>query len=108
VAQAMAPLRKRGRPLGSRDTRPRKRAAMAQNNPLIIDTQNPTHENVPDYGYVQETSLEDAPSQEPIRGNIEISINYTSVHETWDINSIVVDDVFAYACVRELIESDDF
>ncbi|KAK9942694.1 hypothetical protein M0R45_008346 [Rubus argutus] len=106
VAQAVAPPRKRGRPQGSRDTHPRKRAAKAH-DPLIIDTQNPTHENIPDYGYVQETSLEDAPSLEPIRENVEISINYTSVHGTWDRNSIVVDDVFAYACARELIESDD-
>ncbi|KAK9911207.1 hypothetical protein M0R45_035128 [Rubus argutus] len=106
VAQAVAPLRKRGRPQGSRDTHPRKRVAKAH-DPLIIDTQNPTHENIPDYGYVQETSLEDAPSLELIRENVEISINYTSVHGTWDRNSIVVDDVFTYACARELIESDD-
>ncbi|KAK9907163.1 hypothetical protein M0R45_002408 [Rubus argutus] len=77
VAQAVAPPRKRGRPQGSRDTHPRKRAAKAH-DPLIIDTQNPTYENVPDYGYVQETSLEDAPSLEPIHENVEISINYTS------------------------------
>jgi hypothetical protein len=51
--------------------------------------------------------LEGAPSLEPIRGNIEISINYTSVHETWDRNSIIIDDVFAYACARELSETDD-
>jgi hypothetical protein len=82
VAKAVAPLRKR--------------AAKAHDS-LIIDTQNPTHENIPDYGYVQETSLEDSSPQEPICGNVEISINYTSVYETWDRNSIVVDDVFAYA-----------
>ena len=51
--------------------------------------------------------MENAPSLEPIRGTIEISINYTSVHETWDRNFIVVNDVFAYACARELIENDD-
>ena len=80
---------------------------MAQNNHLIIDTQNPTHENILDYGYVQVTYLEDAPSIEPICGNVEISIHYTSVHGTWDRNSIVVNDVFAYACAREFIENDD-
>ena len=93
-------------PPGLRNSRSRKRAAKAH-NPLIIDTQNPTHENIPDYGYVQVTSLEDAPSIEPIRGNVEISIHYTSVHGPWDRNSIVVDDVFAYACAREFIENDD-
>ena len=53
------------------------------------------------------TYLEDAPSIEPIRGNVEISIHYTSVHGPWDRNSIVDDDVFAYACAREFIENDD-
>ena len=80
---------------------------MAQNNPLIINTQNPTHENILDYGYVQVTYLEDAPSIEPIRGNVEISIHYTSVHGPWDRNSIVDDNVFAYACAREFIKDDD-
>ena len=63
--------------------------------------------NIPDYGYIYAKSLEDAPSLEPIRGNVEISIRYTSVHGPWDSNSIVVIDVFAYACARELIENDD-
>ena len=93
-------------PPGLRNSRSRKRAAKAH-NPLNIDTQNPTHENIPDYGYVQVTYLEDAPSIEPIRGNVEISIHYTSVHGPWDRNSIVDDDVFAYACAREFIENDD-
>ncbi|PRQ53193.1 putative RNA-directed DNA polymerase [Rosa chinensis] len=107
ASMAVGPARKRGRPIGSKDTRPRKRANEAQINPLIIDTQNPSHENVPDYGYVQETSLGDASVSEPIHENIEISVNYTSVHGTWERNSIIIDDVFAYSVAREIIETDD-
>ena len=87
---------------GLRNSRSRKRAAKAH-NPLIINTQNPTHEKHSGL----RLSLEDAPSLEPIRGNVEISIHYTSVHGPWDRNSIVIDDVFAYACAREFIENDD-
>lgn len=39
--------------------------------------------------------------------NIEISINYTNVHETWDKKSIIIDDIFTYACAREFIETYD-
>ena len=82
VARPTAPARKRGRPIGSMDSRPRKKASSAQNNPLIIDVNNPSHENIPDYGYVQETSLGDSSMSEPIPENVEISVNYTSVHGT--------------------------
>lgn len=68
VVQVVDPLKKRGRLPGSKDVRPRKRVAMTQNNPLLIDTQNPSHENIMDYDYVQHTSLEDASSLEPICG----------------------------------------
>ena len=42
ASMAAGPARKRGRPIGSKDTRPRKRANEAQTNPLIIDNQNPS------------------------------------------------------------------
>ena len=77
----MGSARERRRPIGSMDSRPKKRASLAQLDPLIIDTQNPSHENILDCGYVQETSLGDASMLEPIPENIEISTNYTSVHE---------------------------
>ena len=102
MAQTVVPLRMRGMPQGSRDMRPREKAAKTH-NPLIIDTQNPTHEKHSGL----RLSLEDAPSLEPIRGNVEISIHYTSVLGPWDRNSIVIDDIFAYACAREFIENDD-
>ncbi|KAL5703065.1 hypothetical protein ACHQM5_028201 [Ranunculus cassubicifolius] len=103
----MGPARKRGRPIGSKDSRPRKRASSAQKDPLIIDVENPSHENIPDYGYVLETSLGDASMLEPTPENREISVNYTSVHETWERNLTILDDVFAFSVAHEIIESDD-
>ncbi len=47
--------------------------------------------------------LGDASTSEPIPENIELYENYTSVHETWDRNSIIIDDVVAH----EFVESDD-
>ena len=37
VVEAVVPQRKRGRPLGSMDSRPRKKASLAQPNPFIIN-----------------------------------------------------------------------
>ena len=51
----MAPQRKRGRPLGSTDTHPRKkRGNKVQTDPLIINVEKPSHEIVSDYSYVHE------------------------------------------------------
>ena len=44
---------------------------------------------------------------EPIPENREISVNYTSVHETWERNLTILDDVFAFSVAHEIIESDD-
>lgn len=51
--------------------------------------------------------LEKAPSLKPTRENKKISINYTSIHETWNRNFIIINYVFAYARPCELIEIDD-
>ena len=85
----MGSARENRRPIGLMDSRPKKRASLAQLDPLIIDTQNPSHENILDCGYVQETSLGDASMSEPIPENVEISVNYTSVHGTWERNFII-------------------
>ena len=44
---------------------------------------------------------------EHILENVEISVNYTSVHGTWERSSIIIDDVLAYSVPREIIETDD-
>ena len=108
VVEAVAPQRKRGRPLGSIDTHPRKkRASKAQTDPLIINVENPSHEIVSDYSYVHESILEDAPMFEMIPENKEISMDYESVYELMERSSIHIDDVFAYTVAQEIIEHDD-
>ena len=108
VAEVAAPQRKRGRPAGSMDTRPRKRGSLAQLNPLIINTQNPTHEIIPDYSYVREkTNLEEIPTVDPSTANKEISMNYASVNEILDRESVILDDAFAFSVAQEIIEHDD-
>ena len=49
----------------------------------------------------------DASTSELIPENIELYENYTSVHETWDRNSIIIDDVVAHFFAHEFVESDD-
>ena len=49
----------------------------------------------------------DASTSEPILENIEHYETYTSVHETWDRNSIIIDDVVAHFVANEFVESDD-
>ena len=48
-------------------------------------------------------SLGDASTSESIPENIELFENYTSVHETWERNFIIIDDIVAH----ESVESDD-
>jgi hypothetical protein len=108
VVEAVAPKRKRGRPLGSVDTRPRKKKeSTAQSDPFIINTENPSHEIVSDYSYVHESLLEDAPKSILIPENKEISMNYENVHELMERSSILIDDIFAYTVAHEIIEHDD-
>ena len=49
----------------------------------------------------------DASTSEIIPENIELYETYTSVHETWDRNSIIIDDVVAYFVAHEFVELDD-
>ncbi|KAJ9539390.1 hypothetical protein OSB04_032123 [Centaurea solstitialis] len=108
VVEAVAPKRKRGRPLGSVDTRPRKKKeSTAQSDPFIINTENPSHEIVSDYSYVHESLLEDTPKSILIPENKEISMNYENAHELMERSSILIDDIFAYTVAHEIIEHDD-
>ena len=55
VAAASAPTRKSGRPVGSTNTvLCKRRDSKTQNDQLIINTVNLSHEIVSDYSYVQE------------------------------------------------------
>ena len=55
---ALIPARKRGRPVGKKDSEPRKkRGTEAQTSPFIIDAVTPSHEIVSDYSYVHESTI---------------------------------------------------
>ncbi|PRQ59184.1 putative RNA-directed DNA polymerase [Rosa chinensis] len=107
--QSHVSAHKRGRPLGSKDSYPRKRVKPAQTNPLdIAISTDPSHEIIPDYGSVlEETTLGDAPTFEPTLENREISINYACLSEIWNRNEIIIDDIFVFAVATEIITSDD-
>ena len=75
--QSHVPAQKQGRPLGSKDSYPRKRVKPAQTNPLdIAISTDQSHEIIPDYRSVlEETTLGDAPTFEHTPENREISVN---------------------------------
>ncbi|KAM1614644.1 hypothetical protein ACFX2K_023977 [Malus domestica] len=80
ASQSSAPTQKRGRPLGSKDSHPRKRKTTAQGpeeptvNPTIAYSFYPTHEEILDYGSVLEET-------NPPPENREISVYYDSLDD---------------------------
>ena len=115
AAGGQAPPKKRGRPQGSTDTRPRKRRekasvdteALALPVPPIIDVENPSHEIVSDYSYVQESLLGDASTLDVYADYREISLNNAGMHEMYERNSLLLDDVFAYSVAQEILDHED-
>ena len=81
VVETMVPKKNKGRPLGSMDTRPRKKVSLAQPYPFIINTGNPFHEIISDYSYVYESILGNVSMIEQILDNREISMNYACMLE---------------------------
>ncbi|KAM2710920.1 hypothetical protein EV2_048440 [Malus domestica] len=95
-----------GRPLGSKDSYPRKRKPTAQApeeptvNPTVTYSLYPTHEEILDYRRVlKETN--------PPPKNCEISVHYASLDDVWCRNEMIVDDALAYAVATEIMLSDD-
>ncbi|BBH05089.1 Disease resistance protein CC-NBS-LRR class family [Prunus dulcis] len=104
---------KRGRPLGSKDSVPRKRKLMDKMNPNEINREPTIHNsNAPKEGQVLldkenvigETS---APKVATVPESQEISINYTSTDELWSRNEMIIDDIFAFSVAAEIIKDDD-
>ncbi|KAM2817807.1 hypothetical protein COP1_041878 [Malus domestica] len=106
ASQSSAPTQKRGRPLGSKDSHPRKRKTTAQGpeeptvNPIIAYSCYPTHEEILDYGSVLEET-------NPPPENREISVYYASLDDVWRRNEMIVDDALAFAIATEIMLSDD-
>lgn len=83
----MAPRRKRGRPLGLIDTHPRRIIVCStQPNSLIINDENPSHEIISDYIYVQQSLEEDTPMFNIIQENKEIPMDYESAYKLMDMH----------------------
>ena len=107
---------KRGRPVGSKDSVPRKRKSNVHLNPAGIAPENvirhdinarsTIHDSViteeeNDFGETQ--AYEEAKEPE----NKEISVNYVYTNELWDRSDMVIDNIFSFAVANEIIKSDD-
>ena len=82
----------RDRPVGSKDTNPRKRKGAKDTNDQV--EVNIDQENFPSTTPNESVSKENKVPK--IDGNEEISINYVMTGERWNRNEIIVDDIFAY------------
>ncbi|CAL2247903.1 unnamed protein product [Prunus armeniaca] len=99
---------KRGRPIGSKDSAPRKRKSKAYSNP----NEN-AHEDIigkeidlePTIHPESESVIErtQAIEEEKIP-NTEISVNFTCNDELWDHSEMVIDDIFSFAVAVEIIK----
>ena len=107
---------KRGRPVGSKDSVPRKRKSKAYLNPDEIALENnfgqdvnvrtTTHDSV----IIEEESVlgeTQAPEEAQVPENKEISINYAYSNELWDRKKTIIDDIFSFVVATEIVKSDD-
>ena len=104
ASQSSAPILKGGRPLGSKDSQPRKRKMAPTSdpslNPTIAHSSDPTHEVILDYGDASDETYR--PPE-----NREILVHYIILDEVWNRNEMIVDDAFAYSIATDIILSDD-
>ena len=91
------PRQKHGRPIGSKNTVPRKKRGRNQELSLL-QSEQPTPR--------EETTLEVVETHEKINDpeNTEISINYCN--DLWNQNEIIIDDMFAFSVANEIMHDD--
>ncbi|KAL6185395.1 hypothetical protein ACLB2K_041529 [Fragaria x ananassa] len=80
------------------------------NDPLIINTVNPSHEIASDYSDVQESMLAylgDTSDLMLMLENKEISLKYTDAHGMMERTSTTIDDIFAYSVAHDIINDDE-
>ena len=94
---------KRGRPVGSKDTNPRKRKGAKDTNDQV--EVNIDQENFPSKTPDESVSKENKVPK--IDGNEEISINYVMTGERWNQNEIIVDDIFAYHVAQNVANENE-
>ena len=88
------PRLKRGRPIGSKDTIPRKKKSVISMTPKEHITIKPQDDEqvAPAEAPVKELSLNDV----PVHNNEEISINYIHKGKIWNLNTTLIDDAFSF------------
>ena len=94
---------KRGRPVGSKDTKPCKRKGAKDTNDQV--EVNIDQENFPSKTPDESVSKENKVPK--IDGNEEISINYVMTGERWNRNEIIVDDIFAYHVAQNVANENE-
>ena len=99
------PKLKRGRPIGSKDTIPRKRkSAISMTLEEHITVKPQVDEQVAlAEAPVKELSLNDV----PVHNNEEISINYIHEGKIWDRNTTHINDAFSFQVAMDIIINDE-
>ncbi|KAL5809036.1 hypothetical protein ACOSQ3_029727 [Xanthoceras sorbifolium] len=106
---------KRGRPLGSKDTVPRKRKVNYQDfdktrvtNKSTFSESTPVELDVPEATgapvVAEAPEVAEIPEERQENGNEEISINYA--REIWNREETIIDDIFSYTVATEIINDD--
>ena len=99
------PRLKCGRPIGSKDTIPKKRkSVISMTSEEHITVKPQVDEQVtPIEAPVKELSLNDV----PIHNNEEISINYIHEGRIWDRNTTHINNAFSFQVAMDIIRNDE-
>ena len=113
MANEPKPQLKRGRPLGSKDTIPRKRKNVKFNTPEEDAPEEHTNEkgltNINNELIAPAEASIDQLSHEfvPVHNNEEISINYIHKGKIWNRNTTLIDDAFSFQVATDIINNDE-
>ena len=99
------PRLKRGRPIGSKDTIPRKRKSIISMTPKKHITVKPQFDEqvAPAEAPIKELSLNNV----PVHNNEEIFINYIHERRIWDRNTTHINNVFSFQVAMDIIRNDE-
>ena len=99
------PRLKHGRPIGSKDTIPRKRKSAISMTPKEHITIKPQVDEqvAPAKAPVKELSLNDV----PVHNNEEISTNYIHEGRIWDRNTTHINNAFSFQVAMDIIRNDE-
>ena len=105
VTNKPKPHLKRGQPIGSKDTIPRKRKSVKFN--ALEENTNVKGLNgeliTPAKASIEQLSHEIV----PVHNNEEISINYIHKGKIWDRNTTLIDDAFSFQVDTDIISNDE-